>query len=173
MKTENGRQKTASARLGDRGVASIKRTENGRRKPRSASRSAVGESVLGIGVDLVEIRLLREALKRWGGKFCERVFRDAEREYCDEQSVPWRHYAGRFAVKEAVSKAFGTGIGRHLGWLDIEVVRDASTGAPSVRLFGAGRRLAAERGVSRILVSLSHGRHYAVAQALIVKTGAG
>ncbi len=124
--------------------------------------------VLGVGIDLVENTRLREAMERWEGRFVERVFRESERSYCEGQAVPWRHYAGRFAVKEAVSKAFGTGIGDRVGWLDIEVTRDEGTGAPSVRLFGNALRLARERGVARVLVSLSHSHAYAVAEALLV-----
>ena len=123
--------------------------------------------VLGIGVDLTENDRMRTMLKRWDGQFKNRVFRPEEQRYCEACAQPWRHYAGRFAVKEAVSKAFGTGIGEALGWLDIEVVRGAA-GAPTVKLHDAGARLARRRGVRRILVSLSHTRHYAVAQALLV-----
>ncbi len=125
-------------------------------------------SVLGIGVDLVENERMKETLARSGKRFRDRVFLASEQRYCDRRADPSRHYAGRFAVKEAVSKAFGTGVGEHLGWLDIEVVRDGKSGAPSVRLNGKGRELAAKRGVQRVLVSLSHTRHYAVAQAVLV-----
>jgi len=123
--------------------------------------------VLGLGVDLTENARMRATLKRWDGQFKHRVFRPEEQRYCDACAQPWRHYAGRFAVKEAVSKAFGTGIGELLGWLDIEVLR-SSAGAPHVKLHNAGARLARRRGVRKILVSLSHTRHYAVAQALLV-----
>jgi holo-[acyl-carrier protein] synthase len=129
-----------------------------------------GERTLGIGVDLVELDRIRDAFKRWGDRFCERVFLDAEREYCDAQAAPHRHYAGRFAVKEAVAKAFGTGIGDPIAWRDIEVVRDAASGAPSVRLRGRARETARRRGVTRIHVSLSHSHHLAVAQALVLGT---
>lgn len=129
--------------------------------------------MLGIGVDLVETQRMRGVLSRWGRAFVERVFLPTERSYCEGRPEPPRHYAGRFAIKEAVSKAFGTGIGEHLGWLDIEVIRDPATGAPSVRLSQKGIRLAARRGVGRILVSLSHTRHYAVAQALLLKKARG
>jgi holo-[acyl-carrier protein] synthase len=124
--------------------------------------------ILGTGIDIVETQRMRETLRRWGPKFKDRVFLVKEQQYCDGRPVPCRHYAGRFAVKEAVSKAFGTGVGPSLGWLDIEVVRDAGTGAPSVRMRGRARAFAKARGVSRVLVSLSHTRQYAVAQALLL-----
>jgi holo-[acyl-carrier protein] synthase len=124
--------------------------------------------VLGAGIDIVETARMSETLRRWSGKFKDRVFLAEEQRYCDATASPSRHYAGRFAVKEAVSKAFGTGMGPSLGWLDIEVVRNPRTGAPSVRMGRRGRDLARARGVSEVLVSLSHTRRYAVAQALLL-----
>jgi holo-[acyl-carrier protein] synthase len=124
--------------------------------------------VLGIGIDLVENRRMRDSLARWGARFKAKVFLPAEQAYCDSRAQPWRHYAGRFAVKEAVSKAFGTGIGAHLDWLDIEVVRDEDTGAPAVRLNGKGARMAQRRGVAAVLASLSHTRTQTIAQAVLV-----
>lgn len=124
--------------------------------------------VRGTGIDLVENSRMREALERWGPHFRDRVFLPSEQAYCESAPAPWRHYAGRFAVKEAVSKAFGTGVGKSLSWLDIEVCRDADSGAPSVALRGKGRELAERRGVARILVSLAHSRDATVAQALLL-----
>jgi holo-[acyl-carrier protein] synthase len=129
---------------------------------------SVGLNVLGIGIDLVENERMRKTLRRWSRSFKEKIFLPRERSYCDTRAEPWNHYAGRFAVKEAVSKAFGTGVSEHIGWLDIEVVRDRETGAPSVRLSAKGSKLAKKRGVEQVLVSLAHTRHYAVAQALLV-----
>lgn len=133
---------------------------------RAASTSSC---VVGVGIDLVENARMKETLERWGSLFTRRVFREEECAYCDGKAEPWRHYAGRFAVKEAVSKAFGTGIGSHIGWLDIEVRRDKNTGAPSVHLSERARTLAGSRGVRDVVVSLSHTRNYSVAQALLVK----
>lgn len=130
-------------------------------------------TVIGTGVDLVENDRVRDLLDRWGARFRNRVFLPSEQAYCEGKAAPWLYYAGRFAVKEAVSKAFGTGIGPSLGWLDIEVVRDAGTGAPSVGLSAHGQALARLRGVSRVLVSLSHTRHFAVAHALLVADATG
>jgi holo-[acyl-carrier protein] synthase len=127
-----------------------------------------GWNVMGIGIDLVENERMRKSLRRWKSAFKEKVFLPRESSYCDTRAAPWNHYAGRFAVKEAVSKAFGTGVSEHIGWLDIEVVRDGKTGAPSVRLSAKGSKLAKKRGVEQVLVSLAHTRHYAVAQALLV-----
>ena len=124
--------------------------------------------VLGTGVDLVENARIQSMIEKWGPRFLERVFREREREYCDRKAFPHEHYAGRFAVKEAVSKAFKTGISPDVNWLDIEVVRDGRSGAPSVALLGRAATYASERGVGSILISLAHTRHYAVATATVL-----
>lgn len=128
----------------------------------------MGERVIGTGVDLVENDRIRALLDKWGARFKDRVFLSSEQAYCESKASPWLYYAGRFAVKEAVSKAFGTGIGPSLGWLDIEVRRDAESGAPSVELAAHGKALARRQGVDRVLISLSHTHHFAVAHALLV-----
>ncbi len=127
--------------------------------------------VVGTGIDLVENERMREMLERWGGRFRDRIFLAGEQRYCEGKASPWLYYSGRFAVKEAVSKAFGTGIGTHLGWLDIEVIRDEHSGKPSIRLSGKGRAFAVRCGVGDVLVSLSHTHHFAIAQALLLSTG--
>jgi len=109
-----------------------------------------------------------EVIARWGETFKNRVFLASEQAYCDARPFPSRHYAGRFAVKEALTKAFGTGVSVHIGWLDIEVVRDRLTGAPSAWLLDKGAHLARRRRIAKILISLSHTRAYAVAHALLL-----
>ncbi len=131
------------------------------------------ERFLGTGVDLVENERIQEMVQRWGTHFLDRVFLPKEQAYCQEKAVPSRHLAGRFAVKEAVSKAFHTGIGPHFGWLDIEVSRNSDSGAPSVLLHGKAADYAEQLGVSRVMISLSHTRHYAVANAVLLGTQAG
>ncbi|MFH0908970.1 MAG: holo-ACP synthase [bacterium] len=121
----------------------------------------------GIGIDIVETSRIRESIERFGDRFKKRVFLPAEVEYCDPKADPAIHYAGRFAAKEAVSKAFGTGIGKELGWQDIEVVRDPVSGAPSIRLHGKGIELAKARGIATVLVSLSHTKEYAAAMSML------
>lgn len=125
-------------------------------------------AVVGTGIDLVENDRMFDVLQRWGRKFKDRVFLPAEQAYCEDKAEPHRYYAARFAVKEAVSKAFGTGFGPHLGWLDIEIVKDLETGAPSVRLSPKARALAEACEAGRVLISLSHTRNYAVAHALLM-----
>lgn len=133
--------------------------------------SMTGERIVGTGVDLVENARFRDVLARWDERFLARVFLDQEREYCWKKAFPEQHFAGRFAIKEAVAKAFMTGIGSHFGWLDIEVVRNPATGAPSVALHGKAADYARAVGVTRILVSISHTREYAMASAVLAGGG--
>ena len=123
--------------------------------------------VVGLGLDLVEVGRLGAVIGRLGERFLRRVFTEGEREYCSAKSEPAVFYAARFAAKEAVAKAFGTGIGAAIGWLDIEVVRDAA-GAPGVRLAGKGAELAANRGVDRVFLSLTHTGGMAAASVVLV-----
>ena len=127
-----------------------------------------GERIIGTGIDLVENGRIEDMIKRWGSHFLDRVFSVEEQAYSNTKASPSHHLAGRFAVKEAVSKAFRTGIGPHFGWLDIEVERNAESGAPSVRLHGKADEYAVRMGVSRVMISLSHTKHYAVASAVLV-----
>lgn len=128
----------------------------------------MGGCVIGTGVDLVENARIRKIIDQWGIRFKSRVFLRPEQAYCDGKAAPWLYYAGRFAVKEAVAKAFGTGIGPELSWLDMEVVKDPVSGAPSIALSPNGRRLADRRQVSQILISLSHTHNFAMAQAILI-----
>jgi holo-[acyl-carrier protein] synthase len=122
-------------------------------------------TILGTGVDIVETARIAASIARHGDRFLARIFLDGERAYCSRMSAPERFYAARFAAKEAVSKAFGTGIGASLGWRDIEVRRKAS-GEPFVVLHGTGAQTAARLGIAELRISLSHSDHYAVAHAL-------
>ena len=119
-------------------------------------------SVLGIGVDIIETERIQNSLARFGERFLHRVFTEGEITYCQSMKYPARHFAARFAAKEAVSKAFGTGIGKAMGWRDIDV-RKKSTGEPFVVLAGGAKSLASERNVRDVWISLSHTDHHAVA----------
>ena len=124
-------------------------------------------SVLGIGVDIVEIGRFASAIERSGKPFIDRLFLPSEQSYCSPQREPARCYAARFAAKEAVAKALGTGIGAQLAWRDIEVRRKA-TGEPFIVLHGTGAETAMTLGVGSILLSLSHSENYAVANAVCI-----
>jgi holo-[acyl-carrier protein] synthase len=123
-------------------------------------------SVLGIGVDLVENTRIQHSLDRFGERFLQRVFTPGEIEYSQSMKYPARHLAARFAAKEAVSKAFGTGIGKAMGWKDIDV-RRKSSGEPFVVLEGGAKSLADERGVSAVWITLSHTENHAMAMIVV------
>lgn len=126
--------------------------------------------MLGVGVDVVETARIERSLEKFGERFLHRVFVEGEIEYCQSMKFPALHFAARFAAKEAVSKAFGTGIGRHMGWRDIEV-RRKETGEPYAVLHGDAESFARERDVSQVLISLSHADHYSVANAVVIAGG--
>jgi holo-[acyl-carrier protein] synthase len=122
-------------------------------------------SVVGVGVDLCDVARMRSALARTSG-VATRVFTDGERAYCGRARDPAPRFAARFAAKEAVLKALGVGLGA-CPMRDIEVVRSRS-GAPTLVLHGAAAVLAAERGVTRWHVSLTHETSVAEAIAIAV-----
>ena len=110
--------------------------------------------------------LIQAAFEKSGGKFLQRILLPDELAYCLAYKTPAPQLAARFAAKEAVSKAFGTGIGGQLGWLDIEICRKP-TGEPFVILHGKGKKLFKARGAKQLLVSLSHTENYATALAIL------
>jgi holo-[acyl-carrier protein] synthase len=121
--------------------------------------------ILGSGVDLAEVERLRAALEdpRIGERFRARVFTDNEIAYCEKkQRGKYESYAGRFAAKEAVMKALGRGWGARVRWLDIEVVR-ARSGKPDIALHDKTARLAAEMGIRRWVLSITHTKEYGLA----------
>ena len=124
--------------------------------------------ILGTGVDIIEVTRIRGSYEKFGERFINRVLRPDEIRYCLSHRDPAPFLAARFAAKEAISKAFGTGIGRHLGWQDMEVGRKES-GEPYVILHGQGLALLAERGASLVHLTLSHTNQHAVAVAILEK----
>jgi holo-[acyl-carrier protein] synthase len=119
-------------------------------------------SVLGIGIDLVENARIQHSIERFGERFLHRVFTAGEIAYCQSMKFPERHFAARFAAKEALSKAFGTGIGKAMGWHDIDI-RKKPSGEPFLVLTGGAEELATQRGVKNALITLSHTDHHAMA----------
>jgi holo-[acyl-carrier protein] synthase len=126
-------------------------------------------NVTGIGVDIVETARIRDSLEKFGDRFLNRCFLPEEIAYCRSMKFPALHFAARFAAKEAISKAFGTGIGKQFGWRDMEI-RKRDSGEPYVELHGKGVELAQARGVTEVLVSLSHCQEYSAASAVLVGT---
>jgi holo-[acyl-carrier protein] synthase len=124
--------------------------------------------IIGIGIDLVKIDRIDKAGKNQSG-FLERVFTEREREYCSRQKFPAQHYAGRFAAKEAVLKAIGTGWSAGVKWTDMEVLH-GDGGGPVVNISGRVKDLMDLKGVKQILLSYSHDEGYAVAHVVLVGT---
>ena len=120
----------------------------------------------GIGVDMLEIARMERVIKR-RPSFLKRVFTDEERAYCNSCARPAEHYAARFAAREAVLKALGTGFAEGIGFKDVSVTND-EWGKPIAVLSGRAAEVAAERGVQEVALSLSHTRDVAVANAVLV-----
>ena len=124
------------------------------------------QAQVGLGVDIVEIERMRAILARTP-RFRTRVFSEAERAYCDATALPEVHYATRFAAKEAVVKALGTGFSAGIDVRDVEV-RRGSKGRPYVVLTGRALQIAREQGVRELPLSLSYTHTEAVACALAI-----
>lgn len=127
-----------------------------------------GGTLVGLGCDVIETGRIGGVLQRQGERFLARVFTDEERAYCLAMRDPHKHLAARFAAKEAVSKAFTTGIGAELGWKSISVFH-GSRHEPRVRLDAQGEALLARAGATGILLSLSHTETVAMAVAALVR----
>ena len=128
--------------------------------------------IRGIGLDLADIDRIARLLGRHPERARRRLFTEGERSYCDRRGEPARHFAARFAAKEAAYKALaGTEEARHIHWQDIEVTNSPLDGRPTLRFHGAAAKRAAELGVSVIHVTLTHSDH--VAAAVVVLESAG
>ena len=117
------------------------------------------------GIDMVSCQRLAEAIDRHGDRFLQRVFTQAELDYCMGRKRQIEHLAGRFAAKEAVLKVLGTGWRDGISWTDIEI-RNLPSGQPQVRLSGRCREIADGMALSKILISISHIDTHAVASAI-------
>ena len=120
--------------------------------------------LIGTGIDIVEVGRIERMLERRGKNFLDRVFTKAEANHCMVRGKPAIHLAARFAAKEAVAKALGTGFARGVRMRDIEVVA-ADKGPPSIKLHGGASKRLESLGAESVLISLSHTKEYAVAHA--------
>jgi holo-[acyl-carrier protein] synthase len=127
-----------------------------------------GGVMLGLGCDLVEVDRIRGVLERHGERFLQRTFTAEEQAYCGGLKYPHKHYAARWAAKEAVAKAFTTGIGTHLDWTSISVCHGARN-EPLVRLDGKAAALLRDLGGTGVMISLSHTETHAMAVAALVR----
>ena len=124
-------------------------------------------NVIGLGTDIIECLRIARMIEKHGELFLNRVYTRAEIAYCSSRKGANQSYAGRWAVKEAVLKAMGTGWSRGIRWKDIEVVTDL-TGKPTVAIHGVAKEICEELGITDVLISLSHCRSHATATAIAV-----
>jgi holo-[acyl-carrier protein] synthase len=118
--------------------------------------------ILGIGTDIIEISRIKANIERYQERFLDRIFTESEQTYCLSRKEPSLHFAGRFAAKEAVSKALGTGFSEGLNWLDIEVYLDEK-GKPHIR---PSPNLNSLFSSPVFDISISHCHTYAIAFAI-------
>jgi holo-[acyl-carrier protein] synthase len=123
--------------------------------------------ILGIGTDIIECPRIGKMIEHHGELFLRRVYTEREIRYCQARKHAIEHFAGRWAAKEAILKAIGTGRSHGIAWTNIEV-RTGTDGRPQVMVCGAARETTVERGIADILVSISHCRTYATAYAMAV-----
>ncbi len=122
-------------------------------------------SILGHGIDLVECNRIAKVLENHGQRFLDRVLTPAERELADRYSSPIPFIAGRWAAKEAILKMLGTGWRGKIAWTDMEVLPD-NLGQPVVTLTGETARIANQKDIQRVLLSITHTEQHASASAI-------
>lgn len=130
-----------------------------------------GGFVVGLGADLIEVERIRGVIERHGERFLDRILTEEEKAYCAGMGAPHKHIAARFAAKEAVAKAFTTGIGEALGWKSVSVYH-GSRHEPLVRLDEKGTALLAQVGATGVLLTLSHTETHAMAVAVLLESRA-
>ncbi|HEX3724596.1 MAG TPA: holo-ACP synthase [Pirellulales bacterium] len=121
--------------------------------------------IIGIGTDIIECLRIAQMIERHGELFINRVYTQHEIQYCQSRKLATQHFAGRWAAKEAILKALGTGWRKGISWRDVEV-RNEPGGRPTVALRGGARDVVEELGITEMLISISHCRSHATAYAL-------
>ena len=122
--------------------------------------------IVATGVDIVDIARIEGVFARRGSRFRDRVFTDAEIAYCESRGSKFASYAARFAAKEAMMKALGTGWSNGIAWRDVEILRDEK-GAPSIKLSGRALEYFNRLGARKVHISLTHSRDLAMAQVVL------
>lgn len=118
-----------------------------------------------MGVDIAEVERIKAAIERYGEVFLRRIYTERERAYCEQFKNKYERYAGRFAAKEAGMKGLGTGWRRGVKWVDFEVTREMG-GRPTLALGGEAAKIAAQLGVKRVALSITHTAEEALAQVI-------
>jgi len=124
-----------------------------------------GTNVVGVGIDQIEVSRIRDSLEKHGDHFLQKIFSAVEQDYCKDVTDPAPCLAARFAAKEAVAKAMGTGFGPEFGWQDCEI-SNGEAGEPILSFSEKGQSLLKSKGGSRALISLTHLE--AVASAIVI-----
>ena len=127
-------------------------------------------NIIGIGTDITECLRIARMIERHGELFINRVYTTEEIRYCQARAQATQHFTGRWAAKEAIFKALGTGWRRGISWRDIEVTNEAS-GKPVVAMRGGAKEVVEQLGIAKVLVSISHCRSHATAYAIAVGRG--
>ena len=127
-------------------------------------------NIFGIGTDIIECLRIAQMIERHGELFINRVYTEHEIQYCRARKAATQHFAGRWAAKEAVLKAIGTGWRRGISWRDIEV-HNQPGGKPTVLVRGGVRDAIEKLAIGEILLSISHCRSHATAYAIAISAG--
>ena len=124
------------------------------------------DMIVGTGIDIAEVHRIHQSIERFGSRFLERIFTEAEMRYCDSKANRVERYAARFAAKEAAMKALGTGWNYGVRWRDCEVVRKPG-GRPTMQFHGTAGEFAAKLGVKNTALSISHTEEQAIALVIL------
>ena len=124
--------------------------------------------IYGIGIDLVNVKRIEDALQRWGERFQRKVFTTGEIVYCLRKRNPFPNFAARFAAKEAFVKALGLGIRRGVHWKEVEVQHDP-LGKPTLKVSGRALEICQQGGIEGLFLSLTHNHEYSSAMVILEK----
>tara|TARA_B100001123_G_C14897561_1_gene862451 strand:+ start:253 stop:633 length:381 start_codon:yes stop_codon:yes gene_type:complete len=120
----------------------------------------------GIGIDLIEVARIERSFLKYSVKFEKKLFTFGEINYCRGKADPNKHFAARFAVKEAALKCLGTGLSNGIRWKEIEVINDPDSGKPCINVSGRAKEIFDSLGLKSIHISISHDAGFAIAQAI-------
>ena len=124
--------------------------------------------IAGLGIDIIGYDRIKKSISEIGTDFLTRIFSEEEISYCSDKINSHENFAARFAAKEALFKAFGTGLRGSLCWTDV-VIKNIDNGAPAIELHGGSKEMADKLGIVNIFVSLTHADGYAVAVVILEK----